>query len=101
MLNDKNAAAMEKGLEPIYAFYDRYDHAAKYELSCISATPVEFTHLESETPLCFASHALHGHKFGSDSQFSFSSLLQVHRKLGPTYHRKVSWCSSRNEAEGD
>ena len=33
MMNDKNAAAMEKGLEPIYAFYDRYEHAAKYEIS--------------------------------------------------------------------
>lgn len=32
MLNDKNAAAMEKGLEPIFAFYDRYDHAPKYEI---------------------------------------------------------------------
>jgi hypothetical protein len=29
MMNDKNAAAMEKGLEPIYGFYDRYDHASK------------------------------------------------------------------------
>lgn len=39
-MNDKNAAAMEKGLEPIYAFYDRYDHAAKYESTPIpSLTP--------------------------------------------------------------
>jgi cytoskeleton-associated protein 5 len=33
MMNDKNAAAMEKGLEPIYAFYDRYEHAAKFTAS--------------------------------------------------------------------
>lgn len=48
MMNDKNAVAMEKGLEPIYAFYDRYDHAAKYELSPI---PPMNWHLDAHNPI--------------------------------------------------